>query len=123
MKNLFTLLFSVLTSIIFSQFSTNGSIKIKAYNNNLQPQEGYDTICPNYTVNLRTTFFGSAPGVTDIQNNFYPSRIIGSQEWIAKNLNNTVYSNGDAISGYSSANNLASNDSIYGKLYTYPLCI
>lgn len=119
MKKIFTISICLFALSIHGQTSGSGSLEIKAYNNNLQPQEGYDTICPNYTVNLRTTFFGTAPGVTDIQNNFYPSRIIGSQEWTAKNLNNSVYANGDAISGYSSANNIASNDSIYGKLYTY----
>jgi uncharacterized protein (TIGR02145 family) len=119
MKKILIISICLFALSIHGQTPVSGSLEIKAYNNNLQPQEGYDTICPNYTVNLRTTFFGAAPGVTDIQNNFYPSRIIGSQEWTVKNLNNTVYANGDDISGYSSVNNLASNDSIYGKQYTY----
>jgi uncharacterized protein (TIGR02145 family) len=119
MKKIILITICLFTLSIYSQTS-GGSLVIKAYNSWGNPaQGGYDTICPNQTVMLKTTFFGFAPGVTDIQNNFYPSRIIGSQEWTAKNLNNTVYANGDVISGYSSADNLASNDSIYGKLYTY----
>ncbi len=36
-------------------------------------------------------------GVTDIDGNFYPSVIIGNQEWMAKNLRVTRYKNGDII--------------------------
>jgi uncharacterized protein (TIGR02145 family) len=119
MKKIILITICLFTLSIYSQTS-GGSLVIKAYNGWGNPaQGGFDTICQNETVMLKTTFFGAAPGVADIQNNFYPSRIIGSQEWTVKNLNNSVYANGDAISGYSSANNLASNDSIYGKLYTY----
>lgn len=36
-------------------------------------------------------------GVTDIDGNFYPSVIIGSQEWTTTNLRVTHYQNGDSI--------------------------
>lgn len=36
-------------------------------------------------------------GVTDIEGNFYPSVIIGNQEWMAENLKTTKYSNGTPI--------------------------
>lgn len=36
-------------------------------------------------------------GVTDIDGNFYPSVIIGSQEWTTANLRVTHYQNGDSI--------------------------
>ncbi len=38
-------------------------------------------------------------GVTDIDGNFYPSVIIGNQEWITVNLKTTKYKNGDVITG------------------------
>ncbi len=37
-------------------------------------------------------------GVKDIDNNFYPTVIIGNQEWMAKNLRTTHFANGDPIS-------------------------
>ena len=36
-------------------------------------------------------------GVTDIDGNFYPSVIIGFQEWMSENLKTTKYSNGNPI--------------------------
>jgi len=36
-------------------------------------------------------------GVTDIDGNFYPSVIIGNQEWMAENLKTTHYRNGSPI--------------------------
>lgn len=39
----------------------------------------------------------SGDGVTDIDGNYYPSVIIGNQEWLAKDLRVTKYNNGEAI--------------------------
>ncbi len=74
------------------------------------------------------TFEGT---VTDIDGNIYPSVIIGSQEWMAKNLKTTRYNNGDAISNvtdgitwrnstngaYSYYNNDNSYADTYGAIY------
>ncbi len=43
-------------------------------------------------------------GVTDIDGNFYPSVVIGNQEWMAENLKTTKYRNGVAID-YPGSNN------------------
>lgn len=77
--------------------------------------------------------FANGEGVTDAQGNFYPTIIIGNQEWLAENLNTANYQNGDPIiemvtnADWSSANqggwcyygNLPSNDDVYGKLYNW----
>jgi uncharacterized protein (TIGR02145 family) len=77
--------------------------------------------------------FSAGDGVTDAQGNFYPTIIIGNQEWLAENLNTANYQNGDPIiemvtnSDWSSASqggwcyygNLPSNDEVYGKLYNW----
>ncbi len=57
-------------------------------------------------------------GVTDIDGNFYPSVIIGNQEWMARNLNVTHDANGNAISRYCYDNNETYCD-LYGGLYTW----
>jgi uncharacterized protein (TIGR02145 family) len=43
-------------------------------------------------------------GVTDIDGNFYPSVVIGNQEWMAENLKTTKYRNGTLIE-YPGSNN------------------
>jgi uncharacterized protein (TIGR02145 family) len=72
-------------------------------------------------------------GTTDIDGNFYPSIIIGQQEWLSENLAVSKYNNGDDIQfitensewsssytgSYSIYENLIENDSIYGKLYNW----
>lgn len=70
--------------------------------------------------------------VTDIDGNEYPTVVIGNQEWMAKNLRASKFSNGDNIPNAQSVddwtsgsfplkwanyNNSADNDAIYGKLY------
>jgi uncharacterized protein (TIGR02145 family) len=62
-------------------------------------------------------------GIIDIDGNEYQTVIIGGQEWMAKNLSTSKYANGDAIneSGieWSWYDNDSSNDSLYGKLYSW----
>jgi uncharacterized protein (TIGR02145 family) len=46
---------------------------------------------------IGTPIFTQGGGVSDIDGNFYPTVIIGSQEWMASNLKTTRYSNGDSV--------------------------
>lgn len=61
-----------------------------------------------------------------------PRDLIGNQLWTLKNLNTSVYANGDAIPYYTtsvfagkttpascSVNNNAANDAVYGRLYNW----
>jgi uncharacterized protein (TIGR02145 family) len=57
-------------------------------------------------------------GVTDIDGNFYPSVIIGNQEWMAENLRVTRDASGNNITRYCYGNNTA-NCELYGGLYTW----
>jgi uncharacterized protein (TIGR02145 family) len=71
--------------------------------------------------------------LTDIDGNIYLTVLIGNQWWMAENLRTSSYANGDSIlnvvngatwiqldsGAWSNHNNLAANDSIYGKLYNW----
>ncbi len=57
-------------------------------------------------------------GVTDIDGNFYPSVIIGNQEWMAENLRVSRDANGNDITRYCYDND-AANCNLYGGLYTW----
>jgi uncharacterized protein (TIGR02145 family) len=78
--------------------------------------------------------------MTDQQGNVYKTILIGTQQWMAENLNTSIYRNGDAIpSGLSNAdwentintqqgawshyNNDASYACPYGKLYNWYACV
>jgi uncharacterized protein (TIGR02145 family) len=101
-----------------------------------------DTICPGQQITINSEFNGAAPGVIDLDDNYYNSQIIGEQEWMSENLNVTRYSNGDTLwfpasasgnygwtaagsgAGFPSGsfvsynfNNL--NDTLYGKYYNF----
>ena len=72
-------------------------------------------------------------GVTDIDGNFYPSIILGTQEWMQQNLRVTRFANGDTITNESneitwqtattglsaSMGNNTSNDIPFGKYYNW----
>ncbi len=91
----------------------------------------------NYITILENGVLGD--GLIDIDGNYYPTVIIGSQEWMAENLKVTRYPNGDPIpyiTETDSWNALGSNDtddafcyyynnpdSEYGGLYTYAASI
>lgn len=77
--------------------------------------------------------FSPGAGTSDEEGNFYPTVIIGNQEWIAENLRSTVYANGDPIDQLSDnmswasatggawctyANTPASAE-VYGNLYNW----
>ncbi|MBQ6155573.1 MAG: choice-of-anchor J domain-containing protein [Bacteroidales bacterium] len=79
------------------------------------------------------TNLGPCPGsttVTDVDNNVYPTILIGNQCWMAENLRTTHYSNGaDIPAGTSTSNSVAyrynpnddaSTVSNYGYLYNWP---
>jgi len=71
--------------------------------------------------------------ITDIDGNTYKSVIMGTQEWMAENLNVSSYRNGDSITNvtdktkwqqqatgaYSDYNNTPSYSTTYGKLYNF----
>jgi uncharacterized protein (TIGR02145 family) len=57
-------------------------------------------------------------GVTDIDGNFYPSVIIGNQEWMAKDLNVTRDANGNAIERHCYGD-IPGNCDLYGGLYVW----
>jgi uncharacterized protein (TIGR02145 family) len=78
--------------------------------------------------------------MTDQQGNVYKTIVIGTQEWMAENLNTSIYRNGDAIpTGLSNAdwentintqqgawayyNNDASYACPYGKFYNWYACV
>jgi uncharacterized protein (TIGR02145 family) len=78
--------------------------------------------------------------ITDQQGNVYKTIVIGNQEWMAENLNTSIYRNGDAIpTGLSNAdwentintqqgawayyNNDVSYVCPYGKLYNWYACV
>lgn len=74
--------------------------------------------------------------MTDQEGNVYKTIVIGSQEWMAENLNTGIYRNGDAIvtdldnsawgattsGAWSYYNNDASYACPYGKLYNWFAC-
>jgi uncharacterized protein (TIGR02145 family) len=74
--------------------------------------------------------------MTDQEGNVYKTIVIGTQEWMAENLNTSSYRNGDAIvtdldnaawgatssGAWSYYNNDASYECPYGKLYNWFAC-
>jgi uncharacterized protein (TIGR02145 family) len=77
--------------------------------------------------------FGS---MTDQEGNFYKTIVIGTQEWMAENLNTSIYRNGDAIAtnldnvawqgttsgAWAYYTNDPSYECPYGKLYNWYAC-
>jgi uncharacterized protein (TIGR02145 family) len=75
--------------------------------------------------------------MTDQEGNVFKTIVIGTQEWMAENLNTSVYRNGDAIvtdldnsawgattsGAWSYYNNDASYACPYGKLYNWFACV
>jgi uncharacterized protein (TIGR02145 family) len=75
--------------------------------------------------------------MTDQEGNVYKTIVIGTQEWMAENLNTSVYRNGDAIptnlddatwaattsGAWAYYNNDASYACPYGKLYNWFTCV
>jgi uncharacterized protein (TIGR02145 family) len=78
--------------------------------------------------------------MTDQEGNTYKTIVIGTQEWMAENLNTSIYRNGDAIptglsntewentintqqGGWAYYNNDSSYACPYGKLYNWYACV
>jgi uncharacterized protein (TIGR02145 family) len=75
--------------------------------------------------------------MTDQEGNEYKTIVIGTQEWMAENLNTSIYRNGDAIAtslndagwqstmngAWSHYNNEASYACPHGKLYNWYACV
>jgi uncharacterized protein (TIGR02145 family) len=74
--------------------------------------------------------------MTDQEGNLYKTIVIGTQEWMAENLNTSIYRNGDAIAtnlensnwentitgAWAYQNNIDSYACPYGKLYNWHAC-
>ncbi len=65
-----------------------------------------------------SNLFKKGEGVTDIDGNFYPSVIIGDQEWMAENLRVTRDADGNNIPRFSYQGN-TENAELYGGLYSW----
>jgi uncharacterized protein (TIGR02145 family) len=75
--------------------------------------------------------------MTDQEGNVYKAIVIGTQEWMAENLNTSIYRNGDVIAtglddatwssttsgAWAYYNNDSSNACPYGKLYNWYACV
>jgi uncharacterized protein (TIGR02145 family) len=90
--------------------------------------------CGAQNVHNASLTYGS---MTDQQGNVYKTIVIGTQEWMAENLNTSIYRNGDAIptnldnatwqsttsGAWAYYNNDASYACPYGKLYNWYACV
>jgi uncharacterized protein (TIGR02145 family) len=93
-----------------------------------------DHTCGYSCVHNENLSYGS---LTDQQGNVYKTIVIGSQEWMAENLNTSVYRNGDPISIFSDNDSWASTSDgawtyylgdvsyacPFGKLYNWYACV
>jgi uncharacterized protein (TIGR02145 family) len=94
---------------------------------------GNSVIVPGVSAANPPALYTLGSGVTDIDGNFYPSIIINGQEWMQQNLAVTKYRNGDPIptglsntswqgttsGAYAIYDNVAANNTTYGKLYNW----
>jgi uncharacterized protein (TIGR02145 family) len=104
-------------------------------------------VCEGSTGNVGSTHTCGAPNIhnpdltygtmTDQEGNVYKTIVIGTQEWMAENLNTSIYRNGDAIptnlddaawqnttsGAWAYYNNDASYACPYGKLYNWYTCV
>jgi uncharacterized protein (TIGR02145 family) len=102
-----------------SSLQTNTTYYVRAYATNKK-----GTAYGN-EVSFTTTGFDieipckETPTVTDYDGNIYATVKINDQCWMAENLRSTHYADGAPIEGYYSVNFDESNDSVYGKLYTW----
>ena len=90
--------------------------------------------CGEANIHQSNLIYGS---MTDQEGNVYKTVVIGTQEWMAENLNTSIYRNGDPIpTGLDDAtwnnttsgawtyhNNDVSNECPYGKLYNWYTCV
>lgn len=76
---------------------------------------------PEETLYSESYTFRTTQGVTDYEGNFYPTVIIGPNEWMAENLRSTYYSYGEPIpeNGYVSYDNNPERTQQYGALYNW----
>jgi uncharacterized protein (TIGR02145 family) len=95
-------------------FDLNGQVQTQDKNQVWNPNTGLASQVPG--INVGGPIYGE--GVTDIDGNFYPSVIMGNQEWMAENLRVTRHANGNNIIRYCYDND-AANCGLYGGLYTW----
>jgi len=102
-----------------SALKTNTTYYVRAYATNKK-----GTAYGN-EVSFTTTGFDieipckETPTVTDYDGNVYATVKINGQCWMAENLRSIHYADGTPVEGYYSVNFDESNDSVYGKLYTW----
>jgi uncharacterized protein (TIGR02145 family) len=152
MKNILSLfvLFALSTTLIRSQttmniYQSNGTIlqiplsSIDSITYSISGGGGTTTgttlhTCGAANVHNPDLTYGT---MTDQEGNVYKTIVIGTQEWMAENLNTSIYRNGDAIStsldnaawqsttsgAWAYYNNDASYACPYGKLYNWYTCV
>ncbi len=119
-------------SVPYSLYSETTNVSVSATGDTLTIG-GNSVIVPGISAANPPALYTMGSGVTDIDGNFYPSIIINGQEWMQKNLTVSKYRNGDPIptglsdatwssttsGAYAIYDNVAANDTTYGKLYNW----
>jgi uncharacterized protein (TIGR02145 family) len=119
-------------SVPYANYSNNVGVRISSTGDTLTIGKKF-VIVPGISASNPQGLYSLGNGVTDINGNFYSSIIISGQEWMMTNLKVTQYRNGDVIptnldagtwqgttsGAASNYDDLASNVSIYGKLYNW----
>jgi uncharacterized protein (TIGR02145 family) len=121
-----------LLSVPYALYSGTTNVSVSATGDTLTIG-GNSVIVPGISAVNPQGLYTIGSGVTDIDDNFYPSIIINGQEWMQQNLAVTKYRNGDPIptgldnatwqsttsGAYAIYNNDAANNTTYGKLYNW----
>jgi len=134
MPNTVTLTYSLTSGVVQWQQSTdNGVTWTDIAGANTATYVAVNTFTTTLFRVKNSNLYGYGQGVTDIDGNYYRSGVIGTQEWMADNLNVSRYQNGDAIpkvadggtwsalttGAWSHYADSASYANPYGKLYNW----
>ncbi len=119
-------------SVPYAMYSNGVDVRVSATGDTLTIG-GNSVIVPGISAVNPQGLYTIGSGVTDIDGNFYPSIIINGQDWMQQNLAVTKYRNGDPIptglsntswqgttsGAYAIYDNVAANNTTYGKLYNW----